>query len=269
MKISVLLSLYIKESPVYLQACLDSLYIQTLPADEVVIVFDGPLTPELENCVEKWSKKLPIKIVRLAKNVGLGEALNIGMKACSHDYIFRMDTDDICHKDRFMKQVAFFDKNPDVGIVSATIGEFSESYEDIYAHRKLPLTHEDILIFAKKRSPFNHMAVAFNKKMVSEAGGYQREYLYEDYALWVRMIQNGVITANLPETLVFVRTGNGMVARRSGIKYAKSEFQAQLTFYKIGYLNVFELARNLIIRMPLRLMPIPVLSFLYSSILRK
>ena len=83
------------------------------------------------------------------------------------------------------------------------------------------------------------------------------------------MIQNGVVTANLPETLVYARTGNGMAVRRSGLKYAKSEFAAQVNFYKTGYLSLSELIRNLSIRIPLRLIPVSVLSLLYSTVLRK
>ncbi len=41
MKISVLLSLYTKESPDFLDSCLGSLYNQSHFPDEVVIVFDG------------------------------------------------------------------------------------------------------------------------------------------------------------------------------------------------------------------------------------
>ncbi|CAH5887666.1 glycosyltransferase [Enterobacter roggenkampii] len=269
MKISVLLSLYIKESPDFLHSCLASLCNQTYFPDEIVIVFDGPVTTELNECIIKWSEKLPVKIVKIENNVGLGEALNIGLRSCSNNIVFRMDTDDICHKDRFMKQVEYFEDNPDVGLLSSTVGEFRESIDDVYAYRKLPLTHSKILQFSKKRNPFNHMAVAFKKDLVLAAGGYQREYLYEDYALWVRMIQNGVITANLPETLVYARAGNGMAARRSGLKYAKSEFAAQVNFYRTGYLSFFELIRNLSIRIPLRLIPVSFLSLLYSTVLRK
>ena len=46
MKFSVLMSLYIKENPQYLRECFDSLVTQTHPADEIVLVFDGAVTPE-------------------------------------------------------------------------------------------------------------------------------------------------------------------------------------------------------------------------------
>lgn len=266
---SVLLSLYKKEHACYLDACLKSLYEQTYPANEIIMVLDGPIPKELHKVLEGWEINLPIVKVQLSKNVGLGNALNEGLKFCTNDIVARMDTDDICHKDRFFKQIKYMDENPHVGLLSSSVGEFKNNESDVYAWRKLPLSHNEIIHFSKKRNPFNHMAVMFRKSLVEKAGAYQSEYLYEDYALWVRMIQNGVITANLPDALVFARTGNGMAERRSGLQYARSEYSAQLKFFKTGHLNIYELIRNLAIRLPLRLVPISLLSLLYSTVLRK
>ena len=51
MKLSVLMSVYDRESPAYLRECLDSLVMQTLPADEVVVVEDGPLGEQLKTTI--------------------------------------------------------------------------------------------------------------------------------------------------------------------------------------------------------------------------
>ena len=57
MKFSVLMSLYIKEDPQFLRECFDSLVAQTYPADEIVVLFDGAVTPELEVVVENYQDK--------------------------------------------------------------------------------------------------------------------------------------------------------------------------------------------------------------------
>ena len=51
MEFSVLMSLYIKENPQYLKECFESLKNQTLPATEIVVLFDGAVTTELEEIV--------------------------------------------------------------------------------------------------------------------------------------------------------------------------------------------------------------------------
>ena len=107
MDFSVLLSLYHKEKPQFLRECLESLKNQTLSATEIIMVFDGTISSELEEVVRQFITILPIKIIRLPQNVGLGKALNEGLKYCSYNWVFRMDTDDICLPERFSKQLAF------------------------------------------------------------------------------------------------------------------------------------------------------------------
>ena len=52
-KFSVLMSVYVKENPVFLEEAVESIIHQTLKPSEVVIVEDGPLTPELYQVLEK------------------------------------------------------------------------------------------------------------------------------------------------------------------------------------------------------------------------
>ena len=87
-KFSVLLSLYIKESPKYLDECFDSIWInQKLKPDEIILVIDGPITKELQKIVNKWEILISDKlvIVNLCENIGLGKALNKGLEHCSNE----------------------------------------------------------------------------------------------------------------------------------------------------------------------------------------
>ena len=61
--------------------------------------------------VAEFETKLPLNLGEIAKNLGLGKALNEGLKHCSHDWVFRMDTDDIWVPERFAKQVAFIEQS--------------------------------------------------------------------------------------------------------------------------------------------------------------
>ena len=47
-KYSVLMSVYKKENPAYLQQAVESIQAQTIPTDNFVLVCDGPLTQELD-----------------------------------------------------------------------------------------------------------------------------------------------------------------------------------------------------------------------------
>lgn len=223
MQFSVLMSLYIKEDPQFLRECFESLKAQTRQADEIVVLFDGAVTPELDAIVAEYSAILPIKAVKFPENRGLGKTLNDGLNYCSHEWVFRMDTDDICVPTRFEKQVAYIEQNPDVILFGGQIAEFGQNINDIVAHRNVPTDRKAITKFTRLRSPFNHMTVAYQKTKVLECGGYQG--LQEDYTLWIKMIATGLNVANLPDVLVYARVGNGMVGRRRGLNQFKYEWE--------------------------------------------
>ena len=113
---SVLMSLYIKEKPEYFRACMESVLSQTVMPDEIVIVKDGPVTEELDAVLNEYVNQNPslYTIVPLETNRGLGLALAEGILHCKHELVARMDTDDICRKDRFELQLAEFQKNPEL-----------------------------------------------------------------------------------------------------------------------------------------------------------
>ncbi|OOH86196.1 amylovoran biosynthesis protein AmsE [Pasteurellaceae bacterium 15-036681] len=267
MKFSVLMSLYIKEKPEYLQQCFESLAAQTRPADEIVVVFDGPVTAELEQVVQKFSEILPLVLVKLPQNRGLGKALNEGFLHCSNEWVFRMDTDDICVPERFEKQVAFIEKNPDTIILGGQIAEFGQNINDILSYRRVPTSASDIVKFTQNRCPFNHMTVAYKKSEVLEVGGYQD--LQEDYYLWIKLVAKGNKVANLDDILVYARIGNGMVGRRRGIEQAKAEWRLYLLKKQVGIQGCLSGFVTFLMRSIPRLLPVSLLEKVYKFFLRK
>lgn len=269
MKFSVLMSLYTKEKAEYLQQCLLSLTQQTLLADEIVLVFDGEIDDDLQQVVNDFDDKLPFKIVRLEQNVGLGKALNAGLAQCSYDWVLRMDTDDIATPDRFFKQIDFIKNHPKISVLGGQIIEFKNQINDSQIIKSVPITHEDIIKYAKSRNPINHMTVAFRKSVVLAVGSYRHAPLYEDYDLWVRLLLNQCQFANLPEVLVYARAGDMMYQRRGGWDYAKNEFLMLYQFYQLGFLSVRQWLKNLVIRLPVRLLPNVMRVWIYQILLRK
>lgn len=266
---TVLLSVYKNEKPEYLNDAIESILLyQTTPPNEVVLVKDGELSNALNAIIEHWFNAYSsiIKIVSLSSNVGLGSALNEGLKYCSYDWVFRMDTDDICTPDRFNKQLLYIDSHPDIILLGSCIEEFDSTMTVSLGYRNVPATSSDISLYSKKRNPFNHMTVAFNKEIIQHVGGYQHHLYMEDYNLWIRVIAAGYKVANLQDCLVRVRGGDSMITRRKGITYIKSEFQlAKLKIEKKidTPLNSY---LNFALRSIPRLLPISILSKIYKKL---
>ncbi|MGG5145063.1 glycosyltransferase family 2 protein [Alcaligenes ammonioxydans] len=269
MKFSVLMSLYAREKPIYLDQALNSLLNMTLLADEIVMVLDGPITDDLQTVLDAYSDRLPLKIIKLKQNQGLGRALNEGLKNCSFEWVARFDTDDINFPDRFEKQIVYIKKNPSVDIIGGWVVEFENSISDAYGLKKVPLNHLEIVKFAKYRNPFNHMTVMFKKKKVEDLGGYRDESLYEDYGLWVRLIQAGAKTANLGMPLVYARAGIEMIKRRGGWSYAINEYKFQRDFRISGFISYSQFLFNIMTRIPLRLLGGGVRFLFYKNFLRE
>lgn len=267
---SVLLSLYIEEQPSHLRQSLDSLLSQTLQPDEIILVEDGPLTTELDAVVSDYATRCAsLKVIPLPENVGLGKALNEGLKHCSYDLVARMDTDDVAKPQRFQKQVEVFGRHPEVDVCSAWIDEFEGDVNHVVSVRKLPERHGNIAIYARSRCPVNHPVVMFKKSAVLSAGGYQHFPLFEDYYLWVRMLMNGARFYNIQESLLFFRLSPAMFKRRGGWKYAIDEYCFQSLLRQLRFISWFDFAKNVGIRFTTRLMPNSLRALVYKKLLRK
>jgi glycosyltransferase involved in cell wall biosynthesis len=268
MKLSVLMSVYDRETPDHLRQCLDSLVIQTLPADEVVIVEDGPLGEKLNATIAAYRKLLPIVSLPLPIRVGLGAALRAGVYNCQGEYVARMDSDDVCVPERFQRQINFLESNREIDVVGSAIAEFEHECSAPRAIRLLPAAGPALRRFAKSRTPMNHMTVVFRKASVVAAGNYESCQGFEDYHLWARMLTLGYRLHNMNEILVYARCGNGMQGRRGGLAYLKGEIEFQSFLRKMGLLDAAGSFLNILMRGPIRLAPEFVRSLCYSLFLR-
>lgn len=271
-KFSVLMSIYYKEEPKYLEESLKSILIdQTLLPTEIIMVKDGKLTKELENVLDKYKKMFPtiLKFFPLEKNVGLGKALQLGLQKCKCDIVMRMDTDDVAVPERFKKQIEYMKKHPEVAVLGGYIEEFENEVNNSKRIKQMPILYKSVLKYSKFRNPLNHMTVCFRKKDVLSVGNYQPLYFLEDHYLWARILVAGKIVENLPEVLVYARIGNGFNDRRGNKKYIEGWKVLQSYLYKNKFINRFEKIRNMLGMYTIVYVPPQVRMFLYDNILRK
>jgi len=275
MKFTLLMCIYVKENPLHLAECIESIKGQSVKPDEILIIKDGPLTADLEAVLDKAKENdsSDWTIIQLPENVTLGPARAKGVEAAKYEWIAIMDTDDICRPDRFKKQIEMIEGNSELGLLGGQIEEFFDDEQYFVTAkqptiRAVPTGHCDIIRYAKLRSPFNHMTVMFKREAVLKAGNYRLFPWLEDYDLWTRMINDGTMCANHPDVLVDARTDSSMFERRRGAAYIRSEWRMQKQLRKLGFINNAEFMRNTALRVPVRLLPGAVLQKLYRSVLR-
>lgn len=272
MDFSVLMSVYMKERPEFLEQSLRSLLIkQTLLPTEVVLVEDGPLTEELEAVISNYVERFPtqLRLVRLGKNQGLGKALSIGLHHCNFELVARMDSDDVCHERRFETQVKHFEENRDLTVLGGSIAEFYNTPSQPTSQRRVPCDIQGIVRMMKRRNPINHVSVMFKKSAVINAGGYMHLPYLEDYYLWIRMIETKCLMANLDDILVYVRIGEGMFRRRGNKEYIRGWYLLQRKMKAMNLINVIGIASNMISIIGFIYTPPILKSLIYRNFLRK
>jgi glycosyltransferase involved in cell wall biosynthesis len=253
---SLLLPVWAGDRPDFLTAAFrSSVQDQTRRPDEVVIVRDGPVPPALAQALADLvaGSPVPVRLLELPRNGGLGPALDAGLAACSHDVVARMDADDLSLPHRFAVQLPMIESGLD--LVGAGLVEFGDHPDDLVGTRTPPTDPADIAARARFADPFNHPTVVYRRDLVRAVGGYSDFALMEDYLLWAKLLVAGARVANTAEPLVKYRVGAGAYARRGGLGQLRAELAVQRRFRELGFTTRRQWARNVVLRGGYRLVP--------------
>lgn len=266
----VLMSVYSKDSPKYLSQAIDSMLAQTVPCSQFVIVEDGALTFELENVIRHFSMQYPFlfTIRKLHTNVGLGRALDEGLKCCQYDLVARMDADDISKPERCEKLLRLYQSNPALSLAGTNIDEFCNDPQKIVSRRAVPSDYAGICRFMKRRSPFNHPTVMYRKSEVIRCGGYGKMRRKQDLDLFARMLNHSCYALNIDESLLLFRTDKDSFKRRKSWEYCKSYIEVETKNYVRGYCSFADLVYVIAGQTILHFMPVSVMKLLSKHFLR-
>ena len=163
--ISILMTTYAGETAKNLRESLESLFAQSVPPEQLVLVVDGPIDVDQEVVLAEFGQDpriLEMKLVRLERNVGLAHALNAGLPHCTGEWIMRMDSDDRCRLDRVQLQRRYLEHHPEIDVLSAWCQEF----DDLSCRRLLktsPVDHDNIAIVLKWRNALVHPATVVRR----------------------------------------------------------------------------------------------------------
>jgi len=249
----------------------NSVFEQSVPPDEVVVVGDGPLSAKLNSAIKDLKKKHEnLHYYELPTNQGVGAASNFGIDKCRNALIAKMDADDISTPDRLEKQIAEFVKDQDLVLLGGQIEEFANNDpENIVSRREVPTKPEDIIKFARRRSPMNNPTVMFRKETIQAVGGYPGLNRAEDYGLFVRLISAKKKLRNLPDVIVKYRLGADNTQRRKSWQHTKEMIKSRHDAYKLGVARWSDFVYMTIAFIALFIMPSRLAEIIYQRRLRK
>lgn len=173
--------------------------------DELVLIFDGPLTtPSIEDP--------RLRVFATGTHVGTPHALNMGIALCEGELILRLDSDDIALPGRRDRMVREFNARTDLVLLGSAAQLIDERGAPI-GMLAFPTRDADIRARLLLRNSFVHSSVAYRKTLLLELGGYNERCLrMQDYELFLRLAQKGTM-GNLPDALVAYRIHTNMSSR--------------------------------------------------------
>lgn len=223
--VSVLLP--IRNGAATLRAALDSIAAQTLTDWELIAVDDGS-TDETWSLLKTYARNdARFRPLRLPPD-GIVAALNAGLAVARGRYVARLDADDTAHPERLARQAAWLGAHPETGLVSCRVVfggnvEKAAGFARIVEWMNGCVSREDILLQRFRETPLPHPSVMFRQELPALYGGYAEGPFPEDWELWLRWLDAGVVMDKLPEALVTWNDPPGRLTRTHA-NYAEAAF---------------------------------------------
>ncbi|MDB2398530.1 glycosyltransferase [Planktomarina sp.] len=202
--VSVLMACYNSEST--LNGSIKSILNQTFNDFEFIIVDDFSSDATLK-IIRKFAKRdSRIIVLRNSENRGLAYSLNFAFSKSTGTLIARMDADDCSISSRLEIQVKHFFENRKLSVLGTSAIYHNESNGAIDVKLvEMPLTHQEIIKYMYKSSPFIHPSVMMSREFFETTGGYEETLRRaQDYDLWLRGREIGVYQ-NLSQPLLVYR----------------------------------------------------------------
>lgn len=211
--ISILMGIYNCAST--LPEAIDSILAQTYTDWELIMCDDGS-TDETYAVAEQYRNRFPEKMILLknGQNMGLNYTLNHCLEHAGGTYIARMDGDDLSLPQRFEKELAALEKEPDLAVVSCPMIYFDEQGERQSGRTQCELPTPEMLVHGPVHC---HAPCMVRGEVMRDVGGYSvdsRLLRVEDWHLWLKIYASGRRGRNLTEPLYKMRDDRNAAARR-------------------------------------------------------
>ena len=206
-------------SPLYncaatVEQAIVSIQAQTMPDFRIIAVNDGS-TDATSAILHRLAAADPRIVVLDRPNGGIVDALNAGLALCTAPFLARHDGDDIAAPERFARELAWFDANPDGIAVSCAVRQI-DAQGRLVGGIVLPSPPElaDAGLVPQREPYLMHPFLMARRAAVQAVGGYRHVFHAEDTDLYWRLQECGRLH-NMPDVLGWYRLHDGGVTSNS------------------------------------------------------
>lgn len=178
-KVSVLMTVY--NGDPYLKEAIDSIVAQTFSDWELIAVENGS-SDKSPAILDSYSDER-IRVFALPQNIGRTPALRYAFEQAQGEYTAVLDADDVSCPERLMKQVAYLDQHPEVGVVGTWTKLINRLGEEIGSIEP-PVDGNELYEVLGWSNPIAHSTIMYRTEHAKRLGGYPAAYTYaQDLAL--------------------------------------------------------------------------------------
>jgi glycosyltransferase involved in cell wall biosynthesis len=176
--------------------------VQEAEPVELVVVDDHSDDAETEAALAALAAE-GVRVLRHERNLGLAGARATGLGATSAPYVFPLDSDDLAVPGALGRMADVLDRHPEADVCFGDYLEFGRSQ----LVREVPPELDAYRLAYTNEYP---VSALYRRTMLEAVGGWPRMAGYEDWHLWMTLVERNARAAHLgPGALTYRRRLHG------------------------------------------------------------
>lgn len=237
-KVSIIVPCF--NQAIYLPDALDSVLSQTYSNWECIIVDDGSSDNTKEVSKEYLNQDNRFYYI-YQENAGLSAARNTGIKNSSGEYILPLDSDDKISPSYLEDSVPILQNNSDIKIVYCNAEYFGEKHGlwevPDFSLSQILLGNMIVCTSLYRRSDYEK-TTGYNSQMI---------YGWEDWDLWLSILETGGTAYRIPKANFFYRIRSGSMVRSltdEQVQYLKNKiYLNHVSLYSKAFGSFIDICR--------------------------
>lgn len=204
MKISVIIPLYNKAN--YIRRTLESIFAQTLPVYEIIVIDDGSTDNGADIVEAHYSDS--VILLRHQSNCGVSAARNTGIIAASGDYIAFLDADDYWQPTHFDVLSALHQQFPQAKVLCTGYeffdGHSHRAFRNVHLPKQSGVVEDYFAACCHADLPITASSVCIAKDSLDSIGRFPVDIsLGEDQIVWAKLACKEVLAIDTTLTVVY------------------------------------------------------------------